>query len=134
VSLFIFIIFETAWTIHFVPSEIVIPATALYLVDDPVSFITFVDLMTLGDVIGSLLAYYLFGSNGDTILRRYGHIIRGPDAEIERSQAWIRRWGERLIFWRRVVTGLRTLIFVRAGFARMDLWRFMGYSAGGWLS
>jgi membrane protein DedA with SNARE-associated domain len=132
-ALFLFIVLETAWIVHFVPSEIVIPATAAYLVTDPASFAAFVGLMTVGAVVGSLLAYYIFGVNGEVVLRRYGHVVRVPESEIERSQAWFARWGEGLLFWGRVVPVLRTPISVPAGFARTDLRRFTVYSAGGWL-
>ncbi|WP_435157098.1 DedA family protein [Haladaptatus sp. DFWS20] len=131
-ALFVFIILETAWIIHFVPSEIIIPATAAFLVHDPFSFVLFVGIMTVGAVIGSLLGYYLFGVNGEELIRRYGHLIHVPEEEIERSQTWFHRWGEGLIFWGRVVPVLRTPISIPAGFAQMNLGKFTLYSTGGW--
>ncbi|WP_318567995.1 DedA family protein [Salinigranum marinum] len=131
-ALFVFIVLETAWIIHFAPSEVVIPFAAAYLVSTPTEFALFVVVGTVGAVIGSLLAYYLFGVNGDRILQRYGHVLRVPESEVERSKAWFRRWGEGLMFWGRVVPVLRTPISVPAGFARMDLQRFTVYSFGGW--
>ncbi|WP_158057755.1 DedA family protein [Halorussus halophilus] len=132
-ALFVFIILETAWIIHFVPSEIIIPATAVFLVDDPASFAFFVGVMTVGAILGSLVAYYLFGVSGEEFLREYGHIVKLPESEIERSQAWFQRWGEGLMFWGRVVPVVRTPISIPAGFARMHLGKFTLYSAGGWL-
>ncbi|MGM0591405.1 MAG: DedA family protein [Halobacteriota archaeon] len=134
VALFVFIVLETAWIIHFAPSELIIPAAAVVLVTDPVSFAFFVTILTVGAVLGSLLAYYLFGVNGDAVMRRYGHVLRIPESEVERSQAWFRRWGEGLLFWGRVVPVLRTPISIPAGFARTDLRRFTVYSGGGWLA
>ena len=131
-ALFVFIVLETAWIIHFAPSEVVIPFAAAFLVTTPAEFALFIAVGTVGAVIGSLVAYYLFGVNGDRVLQRYGHVLRVPESEIERSKAWFRRWGEGLMFWGRVVPVLRTPISVPAGFARMDLRRFTVYSFGGW--
>jgi membrane protein DedA with SNARE-associated domain len=131
-ALFVFIVLETAWIIHFAPSEIVIPFAAAFLVSTPEEFALFVAVGTVGAVIGSLLAYYLFGVNGDRILRRYGHVLRVPESEVERSKAWFRRWGEGLMFWGRVIPVVRTPISVPAGFARMSVRKFTVYSFGGW--
>jgi membrane protein DedA with SNARE-associated domain len=131
-ALFVFVVLETAWIIHFAPSEVVIPFTAAYLVTTPGEFVLFVAVGTGGAVLGSLLAYYLFGVNGDRILQRYGHVLRVPESEVERSKAWFRRWGEGLMFWGRVVPVLRTPISVPAGFARMNVRTFTVYSFGGW--
>lgn len=131
-ALFVFIVLETAWIIHFAPSEVVIPFAAAFLVTTPAEFALFIAVGTVGAVVGSLVAYYLFGVNGDRVLQRYGHVLRVPESEIERSKAWFRRWGEGLMFWGRVVPVLRTPISVPAGFARMDLRRFTVYSFGGW--
>ncbi|WP_142857578.1 DedA family protein [Salinigranum halophilum] len=131
-ALFVFIVLETAWIIHFAPSEVIIPVAAAYLVTTPEEFALFVAVGTVGAVIGSLLAYYLFGVNGDRVLQRYGHVLRVPESEVERSKAWFRRWGEGLMFWGRVVPVLRTPISVPAGFARMSVRTFTVYSFGGW--
>jgi membrane protein DedA with SNARE-associated domain len=133
VAVFVFLVLETAWIIHFVPSEVVIPAVAAYLVTDPTTFAVFVAVGTVAAVVGSLFAYYLFGVSGERVLRRYGHLIKLPESELDRSRAWFRRWGEGLMFWGRVIPVVRTPISVPAGMAGMHRGRFVCYSAAGWL-
>ncbi len=133
-ALFLFIVLETAWIIHFVPSEVVIPAVAFQLVTDPVSFAVFVTVMTVGAVLGSLLAYYCFGYYSDVILDRYGDRLHLPESEIERSKRWFRRYGEGFLLWGRLVPVLRTPISIPAGYARTPLPKFVGYSTVGWLA
>lgn len=133
VALFVFIVLETAWIIHFAPSEVIIPVAAARLVRTPAEFALFVAVGTVGAVVGSHLAYWLFGVNGDAVLQRYGHVLRVPESEVERSKRWFREHGEWLMFWGRVVPVVRTPISIPAGFARMDRWRFTLYSTGGWL-
>lgn len=86
---------------------------------------------TVGAVVGSLIACYRFGVNGDRVLQRDGRVLRVLDSEVERSEAWFRRWGEGLTFWGRVVPVLRTPISILTGFARMDRRRFTLHSFGG---
>jgi membrane protein DedA with SNARE-associated domain len=128
-ALFVFVVLETAWTVHFAPSAVVIPFAAAFLVTTPPEFALFV---AVGTVVGSLIADHRFGVSADRMLQRDGHVLRASDSEVERSEAWFRRWGEGLMFWGRVVPVLRTPISVPAGFARMDLRRFTLYSFGGW--
>jgi len=132
VALFVFIALETAWIIHFVPSEIVIPIAALGLVSDPLSFAVFVTIMTVGAVLGSVLAYYLFGRYGDSVLQRYGHVLRVPESELDRSKRWFRRYGEGFLLWGRLVPVLRTPISIPAGYAETPMSKFLAYSTVGW--
>jgi len=132
VAFFVFIVLETAFIIHFAPSEVVIPLAAARMVNTPAEFALFVVLGTVGGVIGSLIAYQLFGVNGEVVLRKYGHVFRIPESEIDRSQEWFHRYGEGLMFWGRMIPVLRVPISIPAGFARMDTKKFSLYSAGGW--
>jgi membrane protein DedA with SNARE-associated domain len=132
VALFVFIILETAWIIHFVPSEIIIPIAAIGLVSDPVSFAVFVTIMTVGAVLGSVLAYYLFGRYGDYVLKRYGHVLRIPESELDRSKRWFRRYGEGFLLWGRLVPVVRTPISIPAGYAETPVYKFLAYSTVGW--
>jgi membrane protein DedA with SNARE-associated domain len=134
VALFLFILLETAWITHFVPSEIVIPVVAYELVTGPASFAVFVGVLTVGAVLGSLVAYYLFGYYSDVILDRYGDRLYLPESEIERSKGWFRRYGESSLLWGRLVPVFRTPISIPAGYARTPLPKFVCYSAVGWLA
>ncbi|PSQ19247.1 DedA family protein [Halobacteriales archaeon QS_8_69_26] len=131
-AFFVFIVLETAFILHFAPSEVIIPVAAAQLVQTPAEFALFVLLGTVGGVFGSHLCYLLFGVNGDAVLRRYGDYVYVPESEVERSKDWFRRHGEWLVFWGRLVPVLRTPVSIPAGFARMDRRRFTVYSAGGW--
>ncbi|MFB6146522.1 MAG: DedA family protein [Halobacteriaceae archaeon] len=131
VALFVFVVLETAFVLHFAPSEVIIPLAAVPLISGPATFALFVAVSTVGAVLGSLLAYWLFGVYGETVLRRYGGIV--DQSAIDRSRAWFRRYGTPLMFWGRLVPVLRTPISIPAGYAGMDQRRFVAYSAPGWL-
>lgn len=131
VAVFVYMIFETAFLLHFVPSEVVVPAAASQLVHNPASFVLFVCVTTAGATIGSLLAYVLFGRYGERVLERYGQFVHVSDRDIERSQGVFRRYGESSVFWARMFPFLRALISIPAGLAEMDVRRFVLYSTAG---
>jgi membrane protein DedA with SNARE-associated domain len=132
VALFVFLVLETAFILHFIPSEVIIPLAALFMITGPMSFALFVVVATVASIIGSLLCYWLFGVNGERIARRYGHVLRIPEEEIDKSKEWFHRYGEGLMFWGRLVPVVRTPISIPAGFAEMSVGKFSAYSAVGW--
>lgn len=131
VAVFVYMVLETAFILHFAPSEVVVPFAASQLVHDPVSFVLFVVDTTAGATTGSLLAYVLFGTYGREVLERYGHVIHVSERSLERSDAIFTRYGESSVFWGRMLPLVRALISIPAGLAEMDFKRFLVYSAGG---
>jgi len=130
-AVFAYMLLETAFILHFAPSEVIVPFAASQLVHGPVSFVLFVLDATAGATIGSLLAYWLFGVNGERVLSRYGRYVNVDEGEIERSRAWFSRYGESSVAWGRMLPLIRAFISIPAGIARMSLPRFVAYSAGG---
>lgn len=130
-AVFLYLALETAFILHFAPSEIVVPFAAVQLVHDPLSFAFFVVVTTAGATVGSLLGYYVFGKNGKAALHRYGHILHVSESDLERSQGWFQQWGRSSVFWGRMLPFVRAAISIPAGLAEMDLRRFVVYSAGG---
>lgn len=130
-ALFVYLVLETAFLLHYVPSEVVIPVAASTLVHDPLSFVAFVLDATAGATTGSLLAYLVLGRYGREALERYGHRVHLSERSLERSEAAFRRYGESSVFWGRMLPFLRAFISIPAGLAEMDLRRFLVYSAAG---
>lgn len=131
VALFVFMFCETSMTFPFGPSEIVVPVAAALLVSGPASFVAFVVVATAGATIGSVFAYYVFGTTSHEALDRYGDHVHVSDREVDRASYWFRRWGESSVFWGRLLPFLRSLISIPAGFAGMDVRKFTVYSAAG---
>jgi len=130
-AVFVYMVLETGYVLHFVPSEVVVPLAASQLVHDGPSFVLFVLDATAGATVGSLLAYGLFGRYGRGLLSRYGHVVHLSEDRVEWSQDVFLTYGESSVFWGRVLPFLRTLVSIPAGLAAMDLRRFVVYSAAG---
>ena len=130
-AIFAYMVLETAFILHFAPSEIVIPFAAHHLVTDRASFGYFLFVTTLGATLGALLAYYVFGVYGEKALERFGHVVHVEEKDIERGQRWFRKWGENSVFWGRMLPVMRAVISIPAGMAEMNLRKFVAYSAVG---
>ena len=132
-AVFCFTFLESSLLFPLLPSEAVLPLAAVMLVSDPLSLAAFAAATTAGVVVGSVVAYYLFGRGGEEVLERYGPLVRVSQRELRWSKATFRRHGEWSVFWGRLLPFLRSVVSIPAGFAGMDLGRFVAYSAGGGL-
>jgi membrane protein DedA with SNARE-associated domain len=122
-----------------IPSEVIVPMAGWKvsqsatdpsvlepLTNAPWSFMAVLIIATVGAVAGSL-AGYLIGAWGGR-RGRYVHIK--PD-DLDRADAWFARYGDRAVFFARLVPLLRALINYPAGVARMPVGRFLLFSALG---
>lgn len=130
-AVFVYMLLETSLLLHFVPSEVVLPVAVAVLVTGPVTFAVFVGVATAGAVVGSVIAYVLFGRNAEHVLRRYGRFVALDETALDRGERWFRRWGEPLVLWGRLLPVVRALVSVPAGMAAMDRRRFVVYSTVG---
>ncbi|MFI5261114.1 MAG: DedA family protein [Candidatus Limnocylindrales bacterium] len=122
------------------PSELILPFAG-FLVSDPArlepmtqqpwGFWLVVVVATIGNTLGSLIAYAVGAWGGRPLLERYGrYLLIRPD-EIQRTEAFFARYGNITVFVGRLLPIVRTFISVPAGVARMPLGRFILYSTLG---
>lgn len=130
-AIFVYMVLETAFILHYVPSEVVIPFAAQQLVHGPFTFVLYVADASAGAALGSIVAYLLFGQYGRSILERYGHVIHVSRDRLDWSENVFVRYGESSVFWGRMLPFLRAFISIPAGLAEMEFRRFVVYSAAG---
>ena len=88
---------------------------------------------TLGNVLGSYLAWLMGKYGGRPGLRRWGHYVGLRSRAIDRAQDWFDRCGPSVVFWSRLLPGIRTFISLPAGIAAMSPARFGLYTVAGCL-
>jgi membrane protein DedA with SNARE-associated domain len=121
-----------------VPSELVIPP-AVWKACDPgssMSVILVVIFGTIGCVIGSLINYFLAVTLGRKIIysladSKYARIFFIKRKSIENAEAYFIRHGNSSTFIGRFVPGVRHLISIPAGLARMNLKNFILFTTLG---
>lgn len=117
------------------PSEIIMPFSG-YLVSLGKFNLLLVSFFgALGNLIGSLLAYML-GAWGQEhfvrgLVRRYGKFLLISEHELEVSERWFREKGKIVILISRLLPGIRTVISLPAGIAKMNLAWFSLLTFGG---
>jgi membrane protein DedA with SNARE-associated domain len=122
------------------PSELILPYAG-WLVSDPTqlepltngpwSFWIVVVVATIGNTLGSLVAYAIGAYGGRPFLERFGRYLLIRPHEIEIADDFFRRYGAATVFFGRLLPIVRTFISFPAGVTRMPLRRFIAYSTAG---
>jgi membrane protein DedA with SNARE-associated domain len=88
---------------------------------------------TVGNLVGSWLAYGAGARGGRPIVDRYGRYLLVRPHEVDKAEEWFERRGEAAVFVSRLLPVIRTFISLPAGIARMPFWRFTLYTVLGCL-
>jgi membrane protein DedA with SNARE-associated domain len=122
------------------PSELILPYAG-FLVSDPSkiepltkgpwSFWIVVVIATVGNTLGSLVAYAIGAYGGRPFLQRYGRFLLIRPHEIELADRFFARYGNATVFVGRLLPIVRTFISFPAGVTRMPLVPFITYSTLG---
>ena len=120
------------------PSEIVVPPAAAVSAreDSNLNFFLIVLFATLGAIIGALFNYYLSISLGRTIIYKFadsriGRLCLLSSEKIQQAEDYFNRKGSIATFVGRLIPGIRQLISIPAGLARMPILPFIGFTALG---
>ena len=122
------------------PSELILPYAG-FLVSDPSaiepltggpwSFWIVVIVGTIGNTLGSLIAYAIGAWGGRPFLQRWGKYLLIRQHEIELADRFFEKYGPATAFFSRLLPVVRTFISFPAGVARMPLGKFIFYSTAG---
>ncbi len=113
-----------------VPSEAVMPFAGYLAASGSMNFIIVIIASTLGSIVGSLLSYWI-GMKGESFVEKRGKLFLINKKDMEMTNAFFRKHGEKTIFLSRFIPVVRHLISLPAGFGRMNLKKFIIYTAAG---
>ena len=118
-----------------IPSELIMPLGGFYVSQGQLDFLPVVFAGLLGTVFGAM-PWYGIGRlvNEERIekwLEKNGRWIGINPKELARSRKWFNRYGASLVFWGRLVPGIRTLISVPAGVELMPIPPFLIWTTAG---
>lgn len=133
------------------PSEVVVPPAAyqacnpdnatLYVTDSPlVNVILVVLIATLGALIGAYINYFLSRFLGRPIVywfadSKLGHLLLLNSEKVKKAEDYFIEHGNSSTFIGRLVPGIRQLISIPAGLAKMNIGAFTLYTilgSGSW--
>jgi len=126
-GVFLMMIFENATGIT--PSEIVLSLAGWMLIEahgaDP-KLIPLGGLYAgVGSAIGASVAYWVSRIGGRPIVEKVSGWLRIDLKHLDAVDKHVQRWGIGLVFFGRVIPGVRTLVSIPAGFSRIPFGRFL---------
>ena len=118
-----------------IPSELIMPLGGFYVQQGQLALLPVVVAGLLGTVLGAL-PWYGIGrlineQRLEQWLARHGRWIGISPKELHRSRDWFAKYGTALVFWGRLVPGIRTLISVPAGIEMMPIAPFLLWTTAG---
>jgi membrane protein DedA with SNARE-associated domain len=114
-----------------IPSEVLLPLAGFQVSQGTLAFAPAVAAATAGSVLGALLLYAAGRLGGRPLLLRHGRVLRLDEARLDRADAWFDHHGSKLVFFGRLVPGVRSVVSVPAGLAEMPVGRFVVLTAAG---
>lgn len=112
------------------PSEITMPFSGfvVYQGTTNMTLIGITIVGALGNLLGSLIAYYVGLIGGRPLLEKYGKYIFITHSKLELADKWFEKYGYEAVFISRLLPIIRTFISLPAGITHMDLKKFVTYT------
>ena len=118
-----------------IPSEIIMPLGGYFVYQGNLNFYILVIFGLIGTVLGALPWYYLGRFLNEKKLASFidskGKFIGISSRDLNKSKLWFDKYGVSLVFWGRLIPGIRTLISVPAGIELMPLKKFLVWTSLG---
>ena len=118
-----------------IPSEITMPFSGFLVAKGNLSFIPVVLAGAIGNLVGSLIAYYIGYFLEENIIvkniRKYGKLILVNEHDLDRANRWFKKYGDSIVFFSRLLPAVRTFISLPAGIFEMNIWKFSSYTLVG---
>jgi len=118
-----------------IPSEIIMPLGGFFVYQQKLNFYILVFWGLFGTILGSLPWYYLGRLVNEKRLSNFldhkGKYFGISSNDLIKSKRWFEKYGVSLVFWGRLVPGIRTLISVPAGIELMPLRKFLIWTTFG---
>jgi membrane protein DedA with SNARE-associated domain len=106
------------------PSEVVMPFSGALAAKGDFSFWAVVLCGSLGNLIGSIIAWWVGMKGGRPFIERYGRYVLLSEHSLETAERWFSKHGEATVFFSRMLPIVRTFISLPAGIGRMPFAKF----------
>jgi membrane protein DedA with SNARE-associated domain len=111
-----------------IPSEVTMVFGGFVASRGDANFVLVALLGTVGNLVGSWLAYWVGLRGGRPLIERWGRFVFLRPHELDRAEAWFADHGPAAVFFSRLLPVVRTFISLPAGVAEMPFGRFTIYT------
>ncbi|MFH1105893.1 MAG: DedA family protein [Candidatus Aenigmatarchaeota archaeon] len=114
-----------------VPSEIVMPFAGYLAYLGKFDMFLVVAMGTIGNLLGSVVAYYVGLLGGRPLIKRYGKYFLVHEKKLVLAERFFGAHGDKAVLVSRMLPIVRTFISIPAGIGKMNFKRFLIYTAIG---
>ncbi|WPC42021.1 DedA family protein [Clostridium sp. JS66] len=111
-----------------IPSEAILPFGGYLSFTGRLNLIAMILIGTIGGTAGSIGAYYLGKLGGRPLVEKYADKLRISKSKIEKSDEYFNKYGEKIVFFSRLLPIIRTFISLPAGISKMEFKKFTIYT------
>ena len=108
-----------------IPSELILGFAGYLVFAGQMSFGGALVAGMIGGMAGSVFAYVVGHRGGRSFVDRYGHYFFVKKSHVDIAQRWFDRYGLKAVFFSRMLPVVRTFISLPAGFAHVDMRKFL---------
>jgi len=111
-----------------IPSEIIMPFSGYLIWVEKFSLLPVVLWGTLGNLVGSIIAYLVGLYGGRPLAEKYGKYVLLSSHDLDRAENWFKKYGSISVLFSRMLPVVRTFISLPAGVAKMPFLKFCLYT------
>jgi membrane protein DedA with SNARE-associated domain len=111
-----------------IPSELIFPLAGYVVQSQNLGIgqaIMFGFMGSLGSTLGAIIIYFLSRKVGRIVILKIGKYILINENKLQKSEIWFQKYGKVAVLLGRLAPGIRELISVPAGLAKMNLIPFI---------
>ena len=125
-GIFLLMILESA--LIPIPSEIIMPFSGFLVSNGTFDPISVVLAGTFGNLVGSILTYYLGIKAGRAFILKYGKYILFKKSHLELTEELFEKYGDKISFFCRLLPAVRTYISLPCGVGQANFLKFSIYT------
>ena len=114
-----------------IPSELILGFAGYLIFAEQMTFTGAMVAGMVGGMAGSIFAYVVGSTGGRAFVDKYGKYFFIKKSHVDLAQEWFDKYGIRAVFFSRMLPVVRTFISLPAGFARVNLPKFLFYTFAG---
>lgn len=111
-----------------IPSELILGFAGYLVFAGRMTFQGSLFAGMVGGMLGSIFAYLVGSHGGRAFVDKYGHYFLIKKSHVDKAQEWFDRYGIKAVFFSRMLPVIRTFISLPAGFAHVNMNKFLIYT------